>query len=345
MNGQRSIIVVLLAMSILVWGASCSEQKQIVQAERSIAVNVQTIKPSDERVVRTFSGSLEGEKQAILYAKLAEAVADVPVREGQAVKANQVIIMLDKDGPTANFNEVRSVFQNAEKNFSKMENLYKSGAISESQFDAAKTQFEVAKANYESVSRLVDVRTPISGTVTSIAVRDGDFVHVGQQLAVVATPGKLRVKFAVNTDNVQYITQGAEVRIVSEVVNDTVTGRVVSIAESADPVTRSFQVEAMLDNDGSQFRPGMFVKILVTERELPQVLAVPRAAVLQLENANVAFVIENGIAKKRMVTLGPELEGRVVILDGLKPGDTLVTLGQNYLDEGFKVTISSAIEG
>ena len=344
MNGQKFFFSIAMLGTLLLV-VSCSKEQQVTQAERSIAVNVQTLQPTDERVIRSFSGSLEGEKQAILYAKLAEAVAKVPVREGQAVKTDQVIVSLDKDGPTANYNEVLSVFLNAEKTFSKMENLYKSGAISETQFDAAKTQYEVAKANYESVSRLVDVRSPINGTVTSISVRTGDFVHVGQQLAVVATPGKLRVKFAVNTDNIGFVNPGAEVRIVSEVVKDTAVGKVISIAESADPVTRSFQVEAVLENDGSQFRPGMFVKIQVTEQNLPQVLAVPRAAIMRLDNVDVAFVVENGVAKKREVTLGPELEGRVVVTTGLNPGDTLVTLGQNYLGDGFKVTISSTTKG
>jgi RND family efflux transporter MFP subunit len=192
---------------------------------------------------------------------------------------------------------------------------------------------------------LVDIRTPIAGTLTSVLVRAGDFVTLGQQLAVVATPGKLRVKFAVNSENIRFVRNGAEVRIVSDVVADTLSGRVISIAESADPATRSFQVEAMIDNHESAYRPGMFVNIQVVEQDLPNVLAVPRGAILKLDNKDVAFVVVNGVAKRREVTLGPELEGRVVVLSGLQPGDTLVTLGQSYLDEGFKVTISAALEG
>ncbi len=68
-------------------------------------------------------------------------------------------------------------------------------------------------------------------------------------------------------------------------------------------------------------------------------------AILRLDNKDVAFVVVDGVAKRREVTLGPELEGRVVVLSGLQPGDTLVTLGQSYLDDGFKVTISAALEG
>jgi membrane fusion protein (multidrug efflux system) len=345
MTGLRQISISALTIALPLLVVSCSEKEQTIQTERTIAVNVQTIAPTNERVMRTFTGTLEGEKQAVLYAKLAESVQEVHVREGQAVKANQVIVSLDKDGPSTRYRETQSVYQNAEKNFRRMENLFNEGAISETQFDAARTEYEVLRSNLESVSRLVDLRTPISGTVTSLAVRTGDFVQLGQQLAVIATPGKLRVKFAVNTDNIAFVSQNAEVRIVLDVTNETSAGKIVSIAESADPETRSFQVEALIDNAGSAFRPGMFVKIQVTEEDLPQVLAVPRGAILKLDNKDVAFVVVDGVARRREVTLGPELEGRVVVLSGLMAGDTLVTLGQSYLDEGFRVTISLALEG
>lgn len=344
MNGHINTRIALSLVLLPLLLVACSQQEQSAQAERTIAVNTHVVDRTDESVVRTFTGSLEGEKQAVLYAKLSEAVERVHVREGQMVKANQIIVSLDKTGPSARFNEVTALYKNSEKNIAKMENLYKAGAISESQYDAARTEFEVARSNYDAMSRLVDIRTPIAGQVTSLSVREGDFVQVGQQLAVVATPGSLRVKFPVNTDNIVHVRQDAEVRIVSDVVRDTAYGRIVSIAESADPATRSFQVEALLESGSRALRPGMFVQIQVTERKLPDVIAVPRESVLRLDNKDVAFVVKSGVAERRELVLGPELEGRVVIESGLQPGDTLVTLGQSYLDEGFKVTIS-AIEG
>ncbi len=99
MNGHKLLLLVaMIALPLLV--SSCGETGQTTQTERTIAVNVQTIKPSNETLVRTFTGSLEGERQAILYAKLAESVREVKAREGQSVTADQVIVSLDKDGPS-----------------------------------------------------------------------------------------------------------------------------------------------------------------------------------------------------------------------------------------------------
>lgn len=345
MKTMKSIRLVCGATLLGLATISCQSGEKVQQVERVMAVKAIVAKAVDKEVTKTFTGSLEGERQAVLYAKLSEAVEKVHVREGQTVKTDQVLISLDKNGPSARYVEAQSVYKNAEKNYQKMEILYKQGAVSETQYDAAKTQYEVAKANFDAVCRLVDIQSPIDGVVTSAKVSAGDQVQLGQQLATVATTERLRVKFGVNADDIGFLKKGSPISISTEYMPQTITGEVTSVAESADPTTRAFQVEALLDNRDGYFKPGMFVKIHVVASRLPSVFVVPRGAVLDLNSNQVIFVVANGVAHKRAVTLGPELEGEVVIQAGLNRGDTVVTMGQNYLDEGFKVSITSVDEG
>lgn len=324
--------------------ASCSQNEPEEAApvvERSLAVRAYLVARSSENMVKTFTGSLEGERQAFIYAKLAESVEKVHVAEGDKVAAEQVLVSLDKYGPTSNYTETRSVFANSEKNFKKMEFLYNEGAISESEYDAARTQYEVNKANFEAVSRLVDIRTPIAGTVTSINVSEGDFVNIGAELATVATTDKLRVKFGVNSEDVKYFKTGSPVIISSEVFAYEIEGRVISVAGSADPQTRSFQIEVLLDNTEGRFKPGMFVRISVIIEKLDNVILIPRKAVLILDNLPTVFVTVNGRAESRVVQLGAEVNGQVVVSGGLNDSDTLVTLGQDYLEDGDLVKITA----
>jgi membrane fusion protein (multidrug efflux system) len=337
------LILGLAAAGLLV--VSCGSNENGQQTERVVAAKAIVARTADKEVTKTFTGSLEGERQAVLYAKLGEAVEKVHVREGQAVTTDQVLISLDKNGPTTRYSEALSLYKNAEKNYQKMEVLYKQGAVSESQYDAAKTQYEVSKAGYDAVSKLVDIQSPIDGVVTSVRVSSGDQVQLGQQLATVATTDHLRVKFAVNSDDVGAVRKGSKVTISSEYSPETADGEVTSVAQSADPTTRAFQVEALLDNKDRQFKPGMFVKIRAIAEKLSSVISVPRAAVLELNNGLAVFVAANGVAQKRSVTLGPDLEGEVVVQSGINPGDTVITMGQNYLDDGFKVNLTSIDEG
>jgi RND family efflux transporter MFP subunit len=192
--------------------------------------------------------------------------------------------------------------------------------------------------------RMLEVQTPIAGTVTSVDVSPGDLVGVGQELATVATTEKLRVKFGVNADDVSFFRVGAEVIISSDAVDGTATGRVITVASSADPTSRKFQVEALIDNGAGRFSPGMFVRADYILDELTGVLAVPREAIIDLDGQQSAFVVVGGRAELRRVTLGVDLRGSVVVTSGLKAGDTLVTLGQDYLEEGLKLNITDLQE-
>ncbi|HUV31243.1 MAG TPA: efflux RND transporter periplasmic adaptor subunit [Acidobacteriota bacterium] len=322
--------------------ASCggNNNDEVEQSERRVAVKAQIVDRSDQVLVKTFTGSLEGEKQAVLYAKLAEAVEAVNVREGQTVTEGQVLLVLDKYGPSSRYSSVLSVYRNSEKNFSKMEYLFKEGAISESAYDAARTEYEVNKAAFDAVSRLVEIRSPIAGVATSVAVSEGDLVQLGQVLATVATVERLRVKFAVNEEYIGRFRIGSEVTVSSEAVGGKLVGQATSISESADPVTRSFEVEVLVDNAEGVLRVGTFVRIDVVLQALDGVLTIPRPSVVTLNNQPVVYIVRGDVARKKSISLGLDLGPSVVVDEGLAAGDTLVTLGQNFLTDGIKVNIT-----
>jgi len=335
-------LVVVAAIAI----SGCGKKDEDVVGERpAVPVRVRIVAPADERVTKTYTGSLEGERQAVLNSKIAEAVAEIRVKEGDEVKAGQVLVTLDKSGPVSAYAQTESVYKNAEKTYNKMKYLFEQGAVSEIQYDGARTDFEVARANFEVARQLVEIQSPIDGTVTSIAVRRGDNLSQGQVVATVATTQRLRVRFEVKSGDVHLMKVGDTVHVTSESANRTAAGVVRSVAQSADPFTRAFEVEAMFDNADHAFRPGTFVRIELTVESLKDVLAIPRASVLATSDGNIVYVVSNGAVARKMIELGMEMEGKVVVESGLVPGDTLVTLGQNYLDQDTKVNVTAVDTG
>jgi len=332
------LILSMLLMILLV--VSCTEQEAAVQEERAVSVRTMVAELSNEQLVRSFTGSVEGERQADIYAKMAEAVQKIHVREGDHVGENQLLISLDKTGPSSSFRTAESVYLNSEKTFKKKEYLYSEGAISESEFDAARTEFEVNKVAYESAARLVEIQSPIAGVVTSVAVSEGDYLSQGQRLATVATTNRLRVKCAVNARDIGYLKEGSDVVVSGDAAASPRPGKIVSVARSADPQTRAFQVDVRFDNTDSRYRPGMFVRVVSVIEDLSDVIVVPRDAVVTLDGQTNLFLVAGDQARQQPVSLGADLGGRVVIAEGLKVGDTLVTLGQTYLSDGFKVKIA-----
>ena len=85
----------------------------------------------------------------------------------------------------------------------------------------------------------------------------------------------------------------------------------------------------------------MFVDVEHTQKHLKDVILIPRKAVLEMNNKDMVFVIINGIAVSKNVELGQDVNGLVVVISGLIIDDTLVTLGQSYLEDNSKVNITS----
>jgi RND family efflux transporter MFP subunit len=335
-----SIPGIFLAL-IFFFGCTAQQDDQSEAVETALSVKGLQVETSTKSLNKTFTGTLEGERQAVIRAKIGEAVDNIFVAEGDLIKSNAVIIGLDKTGPSSNYIQSKSVFKNAEKNFNKMKYLYDEGAVSESQFDAARTDYEVARANHDAARRLVELKTPIAGTVTSIDVSVGDYVSPGQPVGTVATIEILRMKLGVNSSDVGYFNVGDKVSVHVESVSDSVaSGRVVTIARSADPVTRTFQVEIEIDNEGYMFNPGMFARAEIVIQRLENILIVPRRIVINRNDKHYLYVIKGDRVSLRDVELGVEFDGESQVLSGIAPGDTVVAVGQEYLDDGFLVKLT-----
>ncbi len=341
---KRNVLVAAIVLTLIV--SSCANNSDMSQqAEvKPTPIEVMVVKTNSYDVTRNFSGTLVGEKQAEIHARITEAVQKLWVEEGQKVSAGQVLLTLDKSGPSSSYRNSESIFKNAEKNYKKAKYLYEQGAIPESQYDAAFTEYEVARASFDAVAQLVEIRSPIDGIVTSLNVKTGEYVQIGQKLATIATLENLRVTFNVNAGDIAKIHIGDTVLISSSNTDKTVPGEVIAIAQSADPKTRAFEVEATIANTGTGLHPGMFVRVGIIVKQWKDAIIIPHRSIVVLNDQENVFVVDNGKAVRRPVTVADETPAGVVISSGLNVGDTLVTLGQTYLDNGFAVNVTSMKE-
>lgn len=328
--------------------AGCGEkgnaEKDAVPAEK-VPVELASVLPRDLHLTLTCSGSLEGFEQATLYGKIPEVVTAIKVKEGQRVTKGQLLIELEKAGPHSNYLQSQAIYLNAEKNYQKLENLYQQKAVSEQARDQAKTNYEVALANFNGARDLVEIKSPIGGQVTEIDLVEGQQVPVGQVIAVVAKTAPLRLKFAVSYAEVKLLKPGQSVRVTSELQpGKWVSGSIAEVSGSADPVTRTFQVEALLANPEGLFKPGMFAQGEAAVGTLKGALAIPKEAVVLREGRPYVFAVNSDVAKLVAVETGAEAGGLVEIRSGLKAGDQVVTAGQSNLFDGLPVRRAETAE-
>jgi membrane fusion protein, multidrug efflux system len=347
-NRMQRLLAASLLLVYLACGSGTKEHELKKTGNESAAtavVSVETAVVARQPIVvtKSYSGSLEGEVQANIVAKISERVTAIQAHIGDAVQANQVVISLDKNGTSSQYYQAEAGFKNAEKTLERMKSLYGEGAVSLQTLDGAQTAFDVAKANFGAARSAVELTTPIPGVMTSLNVNIGDLATPGAVLATIARINQLKIIFNVSETDVVHLSLGQKVQIYSETNPDAKTdGRIVQLSRSADTRSRSFEIKAQFPNTADLwFKPGMYCKVAVQVSPRSQALLVPSAAIKSDGLTNQVYVISNGRALQRSVRLGINDEQNTEILEGLNERDVVVTTGMTNVRDSSLVNIVS----
>lgn len=321
-------------------------KKEQAKAEPNAVVTVVPVQATvaekmSLNVMKTFSGSLEGEDQANIVAKISERVTGINAVSGSSVEAGHTVITLDKSGVSSQFYQSEANYKNSTKTYERMKSLLAEGAISQEQLDGTQTAYAVAKANYEAARSAVELSSPISGVVTAVNVNKGDLSTPGAVLMTVAKIGSMKVIFSSNESDITALALGQKVTVFSDARPDVkAEGRIIQISKSADVGSRSFEVKALFPNSRDHwFKPGMFCKVNCSFATGGLSLVIPNISIQTDGTTSHIYVLNSGRAAKRTVRLGASDGNRTEVLEGLAAGDTLATVGLNNLKDGSTVNV------
>ncbi|MCP4568894.1 MAG: efflux RND transporter periplasmic adaptor subunit [FCB group bacterium] len=331
-------MIILLLISAMMLGCGGNEQASDTKEETSIAVRTSQVIQQDFSVTLDLGGTLRGDRQTTIPAKVQSSVTDVLVKRGQKVKAGDLLIQLDPGGVTSQFRQAEAVYLNAGKQLDKMKALYKAGAVAETTLDAAETEFKVGQANFEAVRQAIEIRSLFDGVVADIYVRLGDEVSPGLPLVEIADMTALRMILDVPTSQLGELRVGLPVMVESPLANGRImSGTVFSIADVADKVTRSFEVECRFPAPPEGFAPGTYVRAGIEIATLSAAKVVPNDAVLyRTGEASIYVLTSDTVALVPVQVLAANAEGTAV--DGeMQVGQRVVVVGQKNLTPGSKV--------
>lgn len=294
-------------------------------------------------VSKTYSGSLEGEEQANIVAKISERVTGINVHVGQVIEARQVALTLDKSGVSSQYYQAEANFKNSEKTLERMKSLYNEGAVSLQTLDGAQTAFDVARANFDAARGTVELATPISGIVTAVNVSVGDLAAPGAVLVTIARVRNMKVIFSINETDVTNTAIGQPVEVYSEARPDIKRqGKIIQLSKSADVGSRSFEVKALFPNTpDSWFKPGMFCKAGLQLSPRQNALVIPAAAIQSDGVVDRVYLLRGGQSFRKAVELGISDGQHTEVLHGLAPGDTVATVGSNNLKDSSYIKVVS----
>jgi len=349
MTVLRCLPVLMICALLTACGSDSSEAKRApeqVAAEKAVPVTVMAVVARDLEERFTLPGSLEAWEDLTLAAEIAGPVDGVGPREGERLKAGEVILTIDSVTQKANLERDRVDAEVKLAALQRLERLVAEELVSRQEYDNAVSAYEAARQKFE-LSRIAleksSVRSPVSGVLDSRFVERGEYVKVGDPVAAVVQVDRLKVLVDVPEKDVRYLQVGEQVEVLQAQIDtgETLTrpGKLVHLAYKADPVTRTYRAKVEVDNRDRQLRPGMIVRIEAQRRMLVGAVAVPLYAVIDNEGRKVVFVENQGKAQLRPVEIGRVVGDEVVIRNGLAPGERLIVKGQQLLSDGATVTV------
>lgn len=312
------------------------------------AVVVEAITASTAPMPQTITavGSLRSDESVTVRPEVAGRVSAIGFQEGRPVAKGATLVKLD---PAINEAEVQQAKANltlAKAKYERAIDLQKQGFISGQARDEAENNLKVAEAALAlATARLAktEIRAPFSGIIGLRSVSLGDYVKEGQDIVNLESIDPLKVDFRLPEVYLKQVQVGQSLQVSLDALpGRSYEGKVFAINPLVDAAGRAIVIRAQVGNADTALRPGMFARVRLLTKEDLDALVLPEQALVPQGEEQYVFRVIDGKAARTKVEVGQRRDGRVEIVKGVAPGETVVTAGQLKLRDGVPVTLAGA---
>ena len=307
----------------------------------AVTVETEEVTASAMQSSVTAVGTIIAEASATLRAEVPGQIKAIHFKEGQRVTKGDRLYSIEATVLEAEVNEARANVARSESAFTRAQEMHAKRLISGTDYDAARANYDVDRARLLSseakLSKTI-VRAPFDGNVGLRRINVGDYTTIGQELVDLVQLDPLRVEFSVPETLLPKVQPDLPVAIsVDAYPGEVFAGTVAAVSPQSDVQGHSLEVRANLPNGDLKLRPGLFVRVSVSLGVKQDAIVIPEQAIWPIGQNKTVYVVEEGKAFQRIVTLGDRQPGAVEILSGLEVGDVIVTAGQMKLFDGAAV--------
>ena len=300
-------------------------------------------------VYASYSGTttLEAEREADIVAKTSGIILELLVDEGDRVEADQVVARLDRERLALSVQQARATLSKLENDFVRTQELFEKRLISKDAYDKARYDLESQRASVDMVEldlSYTEVRSPIAGVISERLVKPGKLVALHEALYRVDDFDPLLAILFVPERELNTLKTGQEAVLTFDAVaGERFAGRLQRVSPVIDPRTGTFKVTVEIDDPDPRLKPGMFGRVEIVHDVRNGVVAVPvEALIIEDRGSHVFVASDHNIAEKVDVSTGYQTAGMVEVLDGLEPGQKVVTSGKGTLSDEARIEIIEA---
>lgn len=327
----------LAALSFMACSGSKKEKKESIIQDTRATVKIAQAQNRPVDQISEYAGTIEPKIKNNIAPQAPIRISSIFVEIGDNVVKGQKLVQMD----IANLQQLKLQIDNQEVDFRRIDELYKIGGISKSEWDSAKTALDISKTNYTNLQENTFLVSPINGVVSARNYDNGDLFNGTTPILTVEQINPVKLLVNISESYYAKIKENDDVSIKLDVYpNELFSGKISLIYPTIDPTTRTFTVEISLPNQDKKVRPGMFARAIINYGTEQRVV-VPDVAIIKQIGAGdrYIYVYKDGKVSYNKVILGQRLGDEYEVISGVEDQDYVVVAGQSKLSNGLEVSV------
>jgi RND family efflux transporter MFP subunit len=310
--------------------------------EKSKKIGIDTLKLQDFFHFIEVQGTIDAMENVLAIQQIPGIVTGINVKEGDRVSRGQVLYLTDASTYQKQMDVVQTQLDLAKVAFDKQKKLWEQNIGSELQYLQAKAGKETLEKQYSNLNAALELtkcKSPIDGIVDEVRVKLGDMAVPSQMMpgVRVVNASKMVVKAKLADSQIGRVKVGDKVMVSFPDINQKIEALVTYVGQTVDKQTRTFNVEVRINNPSNEYKANMIAKLLINDDLQKSKIIIQENVIQKSIDGHYVLVAENGRALKRDVETGNSYDGKIIVTQGLKTGDKLITFGYTEVVDGQKI--------
>ena len=284
-------------------------------------------------------------------------IVEIAFESGQEVKAGDRLVQLDISVEQAQRRSAAARLALAQATLERARALREANANSQLELDQAEAEFAQAEADLKALEARIErktIRAPFGGKLGLRQVQLGQYVTAGTPIVSLQMLDPIYAEFAVPQFQFGRLRVGQPVDLAIQMDDaKTYNGTITAINPDVDPLTRNLRVQATISNPKGELLPGMFCNVTIHLDEEQEVFPLPQSAIARAPYGDSVYVVkkikdaggqEYTGAEQRFVKLGAMRGDQIAVLQGIEPGDEVITSGLFKLRQGAEIFVNNEVQ-
>ena len=345
----RAVTIITLTAAAMSLLSACSEAKseeKVVEEIISIPVLAEPVVIGSINAAYGTTASLEAAEEAAIAARVSGIVTEVFVEEGDYVEAGQALAQLDVDKLTLEYNRAAAKLNQAKNDLNRNKKMFEKSLVSSEIYDRVNFEYQAQKAATDLAKLNLDyatIRSSISGIVAIRHIKAGNLLKQNEAAFQITDLSEIHAIIHIPESEKADLQIGQPAYVYVQASPTPFVGQIQRISPVIDKDSGTIRVTVSLKDESAVLRPGMFSKVSIVYDTHQNAILVPKDSVLSEDAEQSVYVIEDGIAYKRLVTTGFINSESIEIITGVVANDLVITTGQRNLKNESHVEIIGGV--